>query len=278
MNKQVLQFIIEENNPTGIIECSVDDWFGISYKIPRNKLKEAVSLDYINNTGVYILFGDDENTAEKIAYIGEAENIYSRLCRHNKNKDFWNECVAFVSKDNSLNKAHIKYIEHELYQTGKKAKRYIIKNESNPTKSSLGNADEIRAEKFINKIKIITNMFGYKMFIQLVNEDEKSDNILHLTNNGICYAYGMVTDEGFVVLKGSKIKDGIYDSLSKSLYGFCEKERNSSDIVDKVYINDHLFSSPSMAAIAILGRNANGYTEWKNKDNISLKKIINSDK
>ncbi len=52
MNKQVLQFIIEENNPTGIIECSVDDWFGISYKIPRNKLKEASNLDYINNTGV----------------------------------------------------------------------------------------------------------------------------------------------------------------------------------------------------------------------------------
>ena len=76
MNKQVLQFIIEENNPTGIIECFIDDWFGISYKIPRNKLKEAANLDYIGNTGVYILFGDDENTAEKIAYIGEAENIY----------------------------------------------------------------------------------------------------------------------------------------------------------------------------------------------------------
>ena len=41
MNKQVLQFILEEENPNGIIECSVDDWFGISYKIPRNKLKEA---------------------------------------------------------------------------------------------------------------------------------------------------------------------------------------------------------------------------------------------
>lgn len=101
MNKQVLQFILEEENPNGIIECSVDDWFGISYKIPRNKLKEASTLDYINNTGVYILFGDDENTAEKIAYIGEAEDIYNRLSQHNKNKDYWNECIVFVSKDNS---------------------------------------------------------------------------------------------------------------------------------------------------------------------------------
>lgn len=265
MNKQVLQFIIEENNPTGIIECTIDDWFGISYKIPRNKLKEASQLKYINNTGVYVLFGDDEDTAEKIAYIGEAEDIYNRLYQHNKNKDFWNECIVFVSKDNSLNKAHIKYIEHELYEIGKNANRCTIKNESNPTKSSLSNADEIRAEKFISKIKIITNMFGYKLFIKLVNEDNKIDKTLYLINNGIEYAKGMVTDEGFVVFKGSKIKVGIYDSLSKSLYNFCEKERNSSDVVDNVYIKDHLFSSPSMAAIAILGRNSNGYNEWKNK-------------
>lgn len=274
MNKQVLQFILEEENPNGIIECSVDDWFGISYKVPRNKLKEASSLDYINNTGVYILFGDDENTAEKIAYIGEAEDIYNRLSQHNKNKDFWNECIIFVSKDNSLNKAHIKYIEHELYEISKKANRYIIKNESNPTKSSLSNADEIRAEKFVSKIKIIANMFGYKLFISLVDKNDEEDKILHLINNGIEYAKGLLTDEGFVILKGSKVKEGVFDSLSPSLNGFFNKERSSTDLVDNVYINDHLFSSPSMAAIAILGRNANGYTEWKNKDNVSLKKII----
>ena len=274
MNKQVLQFILEEENPNGIIECSVDDWFGISYKIPRNKLKEASSLEYINNTGVYILFGDDENTAEKIAYIGEAEDIYNRLLQHNKNKDFWNECIVFVSKDNSLNKAHIKYIEHELYEMSKKASRYITKNESNPTKSSLSNADEIRAEKFISKIKIIPNMFGYKLFISLVDKNDKEDKTLHLTNNGIEYAKGLLTDEGLVVLKGSKVKEGVFDSLLPSLNGFFNKERSSTDLVDNVYINDHLFSSPSMAAIAILGRNANGYTEWKNKDNITLKKIM----
>ena len=274
MNKQVLQFILEEENPNGIIECTVDDWFGISYKIPRNKLKEALKIKYINNTGVYILFGDDEKTAEKIAYIGEAEDIYNRLSNHNKNKDYWNECIVFVSKDNSLNKAHIKYIEHELYEMSKKANRYIIKNESKPTKSSLSNADEIRAEKFISKIKIITNMFGYKLFVSLVDKNDKKDDTLHLTNNGIEYAHGMLTDEGFVVLKGSKVKDGVFESLSPSLKGFYDKERSSTDLVDNVYINDHLFSSPSMAAIAILGRNANGYTEWKNKDNVSLKKLV----
>ena len=63
MNKQVLQFILEEENPNGIIECSVDDWFGISYKIPRNKLKEASSLEQVKKSKTPILFihGDKDD-------------------------------------------------------------------------------------------------------------------------------------------------------------------------------------------------------------------------
>jgi len=41
-------------------------------------------------------------------------------------KEFWNECLAFVSKDNNLNKAHVKYIENKLYNYVLKAERYII--------------------------------------------------------------------------------------------------------------------------------------------------------
>ena len=36
---------------------------------------------------------------------------------------------------------------------------------------------------------------------------------------------------------------------------------------------DHLFSSPSMAADIVLGRSANGRTEWKTADGITLKEI-----
>jgi hypothetical protein len=30
-----------------------------------------------------------------------------------------------------------------------------------------------------------------------------------------------------------------------------------------VFTRDHLFASPSMAAIAVMGRSANGWLEWK---------------
>lgn len=276
MQQQVVTFILKDGTPTGILECSIDEWFGISYKIPRNKLREASLLKCINNTGIYILFGDDPNTAEKIAYIGETENIYERLNRHNREKDFWNYAIVFMSENNSLNKAHIKYIEYELYQLAVLANRFSIRNDKTPTRSSLGSADEIRALKFIERVKVITSLMSYRLFDYIVSDNHDS-NLLYLKINGILYAKGLMTDEGFVVLKDSKLKNEISSSISKSLVNFCERERSSKDIVDGLFINDHLYSSPSMAAVVVLGRNSNGYNEWKNEKGVSLKQICNRD-
>jgi hypothetical protein len=43
---------------------------------------------------------------------------------------------------------------------------------------------------------------------------------------------------------------------------------------DKVVLErDHLFGSPSMAAIALLGRTANGWLAWKAKDGRTLDEL-----
>ena len=274
MNQNVITMILKNGTPTGIIQANVDEWIGVSYKIPRNKIKEAKELKCIDNTGVYILFGIDEKTGEKRAYVGEAEDIYIRLLQHNKNKEFWTECAVFISQDNSLNKAHIKYIENKLYIKATEISRYKIENDTKPTKSSLDDADEIRSIKFLEKIQLLTSLYGYHMFDEIVNKRHK-DNILYLTNNKIEYARGIITDEGFVILKGSKIRERISEGISPSLLNFVERERKSEDIVDGEFIKDHLCSSPSMAGVIVLGRNCSGYSEWKNKDGTNLREIIN---
>lgn len=61
------------------------------------------------------------------------------------------------------------------------------------------------------------------------------------------------------------LKNGTAISLSQSLIKHAERGRNSKDIQDNIFINDHLCSTSSMAAVIVLGRNFNGYQEWKNK-------------
>jgi hypothetical protein len=45
-----------------------------------------------------------------------------------------------------------------------------------------------------------------------------------------------------------------------------------------LFSDDHIFSSPSTAAVMIMGRNANGLTEWKSKDGKTLKEFETNDK
>jgi hypothetical protein len=40
-----------------------------------------------------------------------------------------------------------------------------------------------------------------------------------------------------------------------------------------VFQKDHLFGSPSMAALAVLGRNSNGWVAWKTKDGRTLDEV-----
>jgi hypothetical protein len=46
-------------------------------------------------------------------------------------------------------------------------------------------------------------------------------------------------------------------------------------IVDKAFsfVSDYVFTSPSLAAAVVMGRNANGRTEWKTISNKSIKDI-----
>ena len=117
--RKITLFLID-GDPNGRIMCELSNWSGKAYKIPRNHIKNSDDRDDLNNTGVYILFGKNEN-GNNLAYIGEAENIKQRLLQHRGSKDFWNETIVFISKDNNLNKAHIKYLESRLYDIAKEA-------------------------------------------------------------------------------------------------------------------------------------------------------------
>ena len=44
------------------------------------------------------------------------------------------------------------------------------------------------------------------------------------------------------------------------------------------FSDDYIFSSPSTAAVMVMGRNANGLSEWKLKDGKTLKEFETNEK
>ncbi|MGZ9675366.1 GIY-YIG nuclease family protein [Flavobacterium sp. GNP001] len=83
------------------MSCELSNWSGKAYKIPRIKIKDCSDRDDLKSTGVYLLFGKDDTGRDQV-YIGEAESILKRLNQQLTQKDFWNEAIVFISKDDQI--------------------------------------------------------------------------------------------------------------------------------------------------------------------------------
>jgi hypothetical protein len=280
MIEQVITMVLRDGTSSGIVECALDNWDGLCYKIPRTRLKEASSLHGIKNNGIYILFGEDGLTGNDIAYIGKSTNVLSRLDEHKRKKDFWSEALIFVTENNNINPAHIAFLEYDLCklakEINKETNRYIVVNDQQPKDPNLSTAEKIKAKRFEEKVIVMISALKYRVFDKFYETKEitiDNENILYLKLGGEIYGKGIVTDEGFLVLKGTKIKSEYSDKIPSSLMKRFIAERSSKDIENNIYTNDHLFKSPSMAGLVITGRSCSGRAEWKNKDGKSLKKI-----
>jgi len=279
---KTIKIFLIDGDPNGRLSCELSNWTGKAYKIPRIKIKDCTDRDDLTSTGVYLLFGKDEE-GKDLVYIGEAESILKRLTQHLIQKDFWNETIVFVSKDENLNKAHIKYIENKLHTIAQSAKRYKVENSMTPTQSSISESDRAEMEEFIENIKMLVNTLGHKVF------DEKREfkpavkqEAFYIKGTRGANGQGVPTSDGFVVYKGSKTAGIAVESMTQNYVSLRQKLIKDNVIINKgnyfEFPEDFIFSSPSAAASMVLGRNANGLTEWKLKDGTTLKQYESNEK
>lgn len=277
---KTIKIFLIDGDPNGRMSCELSNWSGKAYKIPRIKIKDCTDRDDLTSTGVYLLFGKNDDGKDQV-YIGEAESILKRLNQQLTQKDFWNEAIVFISKDENLNKAHIKYLENRLHDIAKSANRYKVENAVNPTQSSISESDRAEMEEFIEYIKMLVNTLGHKVF------DEKREfkprhkhDIFFIKAARNAEGQGEPTSEGFVVFKGSKAAATIVNSMTPGFIKIRQKLIDDGVLVNKgeyfEFSEDFIFSSPSTAAVMVMGRNANGLTEWKNPEGKTLKEFESS--
>lgn len=279
---KTIKIFLIDGDPNGRMSCELSNWSGKAYKIPRINIKDCIDRDDLTSTGVYLLFGKDDDGKDQV-YIGEAESILKRLNQQLTQKDFWNEAIVFISKDENLNKAHIKYLENRLHEIAKFANRYNIDNTIIPTQSSISESDRAEMEEFIEYIKMLVNTLGHKVFDEKREFKRKQkQETFFIKSVRSADGQGEPSSDGFVVFKGSKAAATIVNSMTPNFIKFRQKLIDEAVLINKIeyyeFSDDYIFSSPSTAAVMIMGRNANGLTEWKNKDGKTLKDFETSEK
>ena len=270
-----IRIFLPGGDPDGLRTIEKSGWSGAGIVIPRALMMESKQRRELTRTGVYVLVGPPEDSGLPRVYVGEGDPIKPRLEQHAAKKDFWTTCLAFTSKDENLNKAHVQYLEARLIQLATQAKRCLLDNANAPALPSLSEADVADSEGFLAEILLCFPLLGVSVFSPSTTV-QKQVRRLFVQGKG-ARAEGAETPEGFVVFAASTVA---VDEAA-SCHGYLRELRSAlrtngvlkSESGKFVFTQDYVFTSPSTAAGVVLGRSANGREEWKAKDGLTLKEL-----
>ena len=289
-SKNINMFLMD-GEVTGKIKCTLSNWTGVIYKIPRIQLGDLKSRDEMKQSGIYFLFGRDEDKQKDVTYIGQAttrkngEGILLRIQEHTRDihADYFNDVIILTTQNNSFGPTEISYLENKFTQLAKEAGRYIVKNGNDPNPGNVTEEKESELDEIVENTLMIIGTLGYRVFVPMIKEvsQDLTDNhstYLYLKrktkkSNKVIEATCERTTEGFVVLEGSQVEIMDSPNLPASLKEMRQNLIASRVIQDGVLKEKQLFSSPSYAAAFLLGMQTNGRTDWKDQDGRTLKEL-----
>jgi len=276
---KTIKIYLIDGRPDGIRTAELSNWVGKAIAIPRKKLREAKERAECNQPSIYFLFSrkDEESVLPKV-YIGEAEVLWKRLITHESNKDFWQTVVAFIRKDNNLTKAHVKYLESRCLEIAKSVSRCVLQNAAESALPNLSESDTSEMEEYLDNLKILLASLGYPILQNPITRQDKDAGPLFYCQRKGAIGKGRITNEGFIVYKGSTASTQISDAVKKRnerIISSLLQSGHISKVSDKLFKfeKDYLFNSPSAASDLITGNSTSGWILWKTKQGKTLKEI-----
>lgn len=273
-----IKIFLVYGDPRRLRTAELSNWTGKAVAGPRSEFEGVLAREESEKSGVYFLAGEDPESGKPAIYIGEAENIRDRVKTHLE-KDFWNQVVYFVSKDENLTKAHIRYLEGKLIEKARIAGHALIKN-GQSSGAKLPESDREDMEVFLEKINQLLPVLGVDLLVPTSSEATRlSEKEILLCEIKGLRARGHLIPNGFLVLKGSEavLQERASSQKWPWPHNMRQKLKEEGMLVGQgdhlVFTKDAEFSSPSAAAAVVHGGHANGLIAWKNTKGKTLKEI-----
>jgi len=279
---KTIQIFLPSGEPHGIRIAEITTRIVQVIEVPRSLLSSFLSMEPSSQVGVYFLIGEDTEDGGRLVYVGQTGDLRARLTAHNQKKDFWERALVLVSKTNSLTQTHALFLEWHALQQIRSAGRFADENGNSGSRPHTPAPLEAECFEVFETGSVLVSSLGYPLFdpVAKPKQSEEPAEVFNLQSpsNGVA-GKGLYTAEGFVVLAGSVGRADTAPSLGET------NERWRQRLLDAgvmrpdeqgrlVFPKDHLFKTPSGAAIALLGRTANGWREWKSPQGQTLHALI----
>ncbi|MGI6173751.1 MAG: DUF4357 domain-containing protein [Christensenellales bacterium] len=247
-------------NGDGNEACTIDvgGWSGYAVRISREEV-ENCSLNGLHGEYVYILLAEDNHGCDALS-ISCADNLKAELMGLiTENQFYWRTAIAFGGHD--LNTTFINYLSRRLNSMANEAHRYNVLS-TPPPSVHVSQGDKAMLEEFIDNIRMVLAVLGYDIFKR--NIIQPREYLFCTSRNGV-YAKGHYSSKGFTVCAESKTSVSVSNAFEKERSAYYKQRIQLEEcgiISNHVFTSDFEFRSPSAAASVVLGRSANGRTEW----------------
>lgn len=274
---QTIQIYLPGGDPRGIRVAEITTRIVQVLEVPRALLGEFLKMPESSQVAVYFLVGQGSDAEDAKVYVGQTSDMPMRFPRHNQEKDFWERALVLVSKTHSLTQTHALFLEWHCLQEAKRAGRYVTTNGNNASRPFTPAPLEADCHEVFDTARTLLATLGHPLFDPVVRgADESGDKPeLLFCKGSTADGRGYYTEEGFVVLAESTGRRESVASIRDTADGRFRERLIESGVLrvngDRVVLTkDHLFGSPSMAAMSLTGRSANGWVEWKNAQGKTL--------
>lgn len=284
---KTIQIFLSDGDRRGIRVAEITTRTVQVIEVPRSLLANFLSMPESDQMALYFLFGAADDGIEQQVYIGQTGDLRARLAKHNKEKAFWEQALVLISRTNSLTQIHALFLEWHCLQAAREAARYANANGNGGSKPHTPAPLEADCLEVFDTGRTLLATLGYPVFDPVAKPPTQpapdgmgasTDDELFYCKGSDADSRGLYTPEGFVVLKGSSGRKEVVASSAGT-----SREQLRLNLIQAqvlrveghrvVFQKDHLFPAPSAAAIALQGRNANGWTEWRTNDGRTLDEV-----
>ncbi|KQX89065.1 DUF4357 domain-containing protein [Variovorax sp. Root473] len=280
---RTIQIFLPAGDPRGIRVAALTTSIVQMIEVPRPLLSEFLLMPESRQVGVYYLIGDDEEKDQLSVYAGQTGTVGKRLNEHDLDpkREFWNRALVAISLTHSLTQTHAMYLEWCSIQQANVAQRYSVENGNAGSKPHTPPSLEADCQEIFDTIRTLVSTLGQPIFEPLAVRREAPQNVgaptvtqtnpepqlLFRCKGPGAEATGQYTEEGMVVLKGSHARMDVVASTPASTERDRQRLIASGELKREgdayVFQRDVLFQAPSRASNVVLGRNSNGWSEWK---------------
>ncbi len=147
-----IKLFVPDGDPNNFVIVNKMNWTGIGLKLSRKAWDDHKKRPEFDRAGIYILSGYSAGRDIPTLYIGQGDGVKSRIESHVKNKDFWDKVVVFTTSNDSLNRAHITWLEWALIKKAHEANRTILDNNTFPTEPVMTESEKADTQEFLNEL------------------------------------------------------------------------------------------------------------------------------